>query len=96
MAQVALAWILSKDGMSFHFAEETELSLCIPVVAAPIVGTNSLEKLHDTISMFFSLSSPRHFFAHVIITESVHVKLTDEEIRYLEEPYKPKGVIGHK
>jgi len=60
MAQVALAWILSKD-----------------VVTAPIVGTSSLEKLHDTI-------------------KSVHVKLTDEEIRYLEEPYMPKDIIGHK
>ena len=27
MAQVALAWILSKDGMSFHFSETTELSM---------------------------------------------------------------------
>jgi hypothetical protein len=35
-------------------------------------------------------------FVHVIITESVHVKLTDEEIRYLEEPYMPKDIIGHK
>ncbi|KAF8652905.1 hypothetical protein AX14_008324 [Amanita brunnescens Koide BX004] len=59
MAQVALAWILSKD-----------------VVTAPIVGTSSLEKLHDSI-------------------KSVHVKLTEEEIRYLEEPYRPKAIVGH-
>jgi hypothetical protein len=31
----------------------------------------------------------------VIITESVHVKLTDEEILYLEEPYRPKDIVGH-
>ncbi|KAF8728409.1 hypothetical protein AX14_006684 [Amanita brunnescens Koide BX004] len=59
MAQVALAWILSKD-----------------VVTAPIVGTGSLERLNDTI-------------------KSVHVKLTDDEIRYMEEPYRPKNIIGH-
>ncbi|TEB34356.1 aryl-alcohol dehydrogenase [Coprinellus micaceus] len=26
---------------------------------------------------------------------SVHIKLTDEEIKYLEEPYKPTEVFGH-
>ncbi|KAF8328982.1 NADP-dependent oxidoreductase domain-containing protein [Amanita rubescens] len=59
MAQVALAWVLSKD-----------------VVAAPIVGTSSVEKLNDTI-------------------KSVQVKLTDEEIQYLEESYSPRAIIGH-
>jgi len=59
MAQVALAWVMSKD-----------------LVAAPIVGTSSLEKLHDTI-------------------KSVHVKLTEEEVKYLEEPYMPRNVVGH-
>ncbi|KAJ8514446.1 hypothetical protein ONZ45_g8011 [Pleurotus djamor] len=27
--------------------------------------------------------------------EGVHIKLTDEEIKYLEEPYKPQTIIGH-
>lgn len=26
----------------------------------------------------------------------IHVKLTDEEINYLEEPYVPQGVFGFK
>ncbi|KAG1732922.1 aryl-alcohol dehydrogenase [Suillus paluster] len=59
MAQVAIAWILTKDGVS-----------------APIVGTTSLEKLKDIIA-------------------GLDVKLTAEEIRYLEEEYKPTAVIGH-
>ncbi|KAF8340168.1 aryl-alcohol dehydrogenase [Amanita rubescens] len=59
MAQVALAWVLSKDA-----------------VTAPIVGTSSVERLNDTI-------------------KSVQVKLTDEEIQYLEEPYSPRSIIGH-
>ncbi|KAI0789324.1 Aldo/keto reductase [Abortiporus biennis] len=29
------------------------------------------------------------------IIGSVHVKLTDEEIKYLEEPYQPQSIIGH-
>jgi len=26
---------------------------------------------------------------------AIHVKMTPEEMAYLEEPYKPQGVIGH-
>jgi len=59
MAQVAVAWISNKEG-----------------VTAPIVGTTSLKNLHDLI-------------------EGVHVKLTEEEIKYLEEPYVPQAVFGH-
>jgi len=29
------------------------------------------------------------------IIDAVHVKLTDEEIKYLEEPYVPQAIIGH-
>ncbi|KIO33907.1 hypothetical protein M407DRAFT_227034 [Tulasnella calospora MUT 4182] len=59
MAQVALAWSLSK-----------------PFMTAPIVGTTSLEKLKDIVG-------------------GVHIKLTEEEIKSIDEPYKPKPVIGH-
>ncbi|CAA7259016.1 unnamed protein product [Cyclocybe aegerita] len=59
MAQVAIAWILSKDGVS-----------------APIVGTTSLKNLEDIIA-------------------GVNVKLTDEEVKFLEEPYKSQKIIGH-
>ena len=59
MAQVALAWILAKPGVS-----------------APIVGTTSVEKLADLIG-------------------ALEVKLSEEEIKYLEEEYKPLAVSGH-
>jgi len=57
-AQVALAWSMSKDG-----------------VTAPIVGTTSLKNLEDIIG-------------------AVNVELTPEEIKSLEEPYKPLEVFG--
>jgi len=60
MAQVALAWSLSKD-----------------FVSAPIVGTTSLKNLQDLI-------------------DAVQVKLTEEEIKFLEEPYKPTGPVGFR
>ncbi|KAJ6526682.1 NADP-dependent oxidoreductase domain-containing protein [Mycena capillaripes] len=60
MAQVAVAWVLSKDGVS-----------------APIVGTTSLANLADIVG-------------------AIHVQLTEEEIKSLEEPYQPMAVVGHR
>ena len=59
MAQVSIAWVLAKDG-----------------VTAPIVGTTNLDNLKDILG-------------------GVHVKLTEEEIKYLEEPYQPVNILGH-
>ncbi|OSC96863.1 Aldo/keto reductase [Trametes coccinea BRFM310] len=59
MAQVALAWILSKPGVS-----------------APIIGTTSIENLEDLLGSF-------------------DVKLSEDEIKYLEEPYAPMPIVGH-
>ncbi|KAG8946840.1 hypothetical protein FRC04_011387 [Tulasnella sp. 424] len=60
MAQVAVAWSLSKSFMT-----------------APIVGTTSLEKLKDVVG-------------------GVNVKLTEEEIKAIDEPYRPKPILGHR
>ncbi|KAI9066915.1 Aldo/keto reductase [Trametes sanguinea] len=59
MAQVSLAWIMSKPG-----------------VTAPIIGTTSLKNLEDILG-------------------ALDVKLTEDEIKYLEEPYKPVPIAGH-
>lgn len=59
MAQISIAWILAKEGVS-----------------APIVGTTSIANLKDIIA-------------------GIDVKLTVEEIKFLEEEYKPTAVIGH-
>jgi aryl-alcohol dehydrogenase-like predicted oxidoreductase len=59
MAQISLAWVLTKE-----------------VVTAPIIGTTSLDKLKDLI-------------------DAVDIKLSEEEVKYLEEPYKPTAIIGH-
>ncbi|KAG8943120.1 hypothetical protein FRC04_003200 [Tulasnella sp. 424] len=58
MAQVALAWSLSKS-----------------FVSAPIVGTTSLEKLKDLVA-------------------GVNLKLTEEEIKSIDEPYRPRATVG--
>jgi len=59
MAQVSMAWVLSKPG-----------------VTAPIVGTTKMDNLKDIIG-------------------SLDVKLTEEEIKYLEQPYVPQAIVGH-
>ncbi|KAF7336795.1 Aldo-ket-red domain-containing protein [Mycena venus] len=59
MAQVSVAWALSKEGVS-----------------APIVGSTSLANLEDAIA-------------------AAHIKLTEDEIKLLEEPYQPLAVLGH-
>ncbi|GJE98389.1 aldo/keto reductase [Phanerochaete sordida] len=59
MAQVALAWSLSKE----H-------------VTAPIVGSTKLENLQEAI-------------------DALEIKLTEDEIKSLEEAYQPTAVFGH-
>ncbi|KAF7290758.1 Aldo/keto reductase [Mycena indigotica] len=59
MAQVALAWLMAKDG-----------------VTAPIVGTTSLEKLDDLL-------------------RACNLELTKEDMKYLEECYKPTAIFMH-
>ncbi len=57
--QVALAWVLSRPG-----------------VTAPIVGASRLEQLDQLVA-------------------ALDVTLTDDDVRALEEPYRPHGVRGH-
>ncbi|KAG8898681.1 hypothetical protein FRC01_010813 [Tulasnella sp. 417] len=59
MAQVAVAWTMSK-----------------PFITAPIVGTTSLDKLKDLVG-------------------AVDVKLTEEEVKAIDDLYRPRAIIGH-
>ncbi|OCH91665.1 Aldo/keto reductase [Obba rivulosa] len=59
-----------------EIAKRRGISMAQPNVAAPIVGTTSLENLKDIIG-------------------AVDVKLSDEEIKHLEESYRPQDIRGH-
>ena len=61
-------------------------------VTAPIVGTTKMENLMDVISVYYCLL---HVPVLISVIESVEVKLDDEEIKYLEELYTPKAIVGH-
>ncbi|GAQ06059.1 versiconal hemiacetal acetate reductase [Aspergillus lentulus] len=56
MAQVATAWVLSKEG------------------TAPILGLDSVERIDQAV-------------------EAINIKLTAEEIAFLEKPYLPKSAM---
>ncbi|KAI0050650.1 aryl-alcohol dehydrogenase [Auriscalpium vulgare] len=59
MAQISLAWVLSKDP-----------------VAAPVVGSTSLKNLYDLLG-------------------ALDIQLTAEDVKFLEEPYRPMPILGH-
>ena len=59
-AQVALAWLLHKPG-----------------VTAPIIGATKLHHIDDAVA-------------------AVDVELTPEEMKQLEESYRPHAVVGHE
>ena len=71
------------------------------VVTAPIIGSTSLDKLKELIgkspraSRSFSLLALATPGLMISNTDVVDVKLSEEEIKHLEEPYKPMPVIGH-
>jgi aryl-alcohol dehydrogenase-like predicted oxidoreductase len=58
-AQIAMAWLLGKPGVS-----------------APIVGATQLRHLEDAVA-------------------ATGVRLTEDEVRALEAPYRPHPVLGH-
>jgi aryl-alcohol dehydrogenase-like predicted oxidoreductase len=58
MAQVSLAWLLSKK-----------------LVASPIIGCTKISQLEDLV-------------------KAVKIKLSDDDVKYLEELYKPHNIVG--
>ena len=82
MAQISLAWMLTKPGVS-----------------APIIGTTSLANLEDILgeSPGFGrwLSLVDGLLTGAGLTGCLDVTLTEEEVKYLEEPYQPCKISGH-
>jgi aryl-alcohol dehydrogenase (NADP+) len=59
-SQIALAWLLSKPG-----------------VTAPIIGASKMQHLEEAV-------------------KALDIRLDAEEIKALEEPYKPHPILGHQ
>ena len=58
-AQIALAWLFSKD-----------------YVTAPILGATKIEHIEQAV-------------------EALEIKLSTDDIKRLEAPYKPHPILGH-
>ena len=63
-------------------------------VTAPIVGTTKLDNLKEMIGEW---DATRGTLPGVLImaVEALEIELTEEEVKYLEEPYLPNAVLGH-
>jgi hypothetical protein len=62
-------------------------------VTAPIIGTTSLKNIEELAGMFPRI--PIVFEYSSLYAAAVHIELTEEDIKALEEPYKPQAISGH-
>lgn len=100
MAQVGIAWILSKEGKPSPLLDKiATLELtgkCSRCDCAHRRHHQSSELArYYRLVTFLTFTLGIFHGIHGCILGAVHVKLTDEEIKYLEEVYKPQAIIGH-
>ena len=77
MAQVSLAWMLSKDIISAPIVGTTNLKNL-----EDIAGVYAVCMLHFWPELM-----------SVCVLDAVHVTLSESEIKKLEEPYKAQAVV---
>ncbi|CAG8585949.1 3870_t:CDS:2 [Acaulospora colombiana] len=65
------------------------------VVAAPIVGVQKVDRLEDLIGTCIIFILAHQCAYELAILGAIDVKLTPEEMKYLEEPYIPRTIMGH-
>jgi aryl-alcohol dehydrogenase-like predicted oxidoreductase len=58
----------------------------------PLCRLNSVLSSQGVTAPIVGTTSLEHLMDAI---ESIKVKLSDEEIKYLEERYQPRGVMGH-
>ena len=79
MAQIAMAWVMAKPGVSAPVVGSTNLANLEDIIGKSEPHfKRGIELLSDDI-----------------LAGSLDVTLTKEEIQYLEEPYRPLPIIGH-
>lgn len=80
MAQVAYAWCIQQ-----------------PYVDAPIIGSTKMEHLVEAIGTLESVSRTILDLAEAFYrAESINVKLSDEQLKYISEPYVSQAIRGHE
>ena len=82
---------------SFYSREVS--SQCIDVTA-PIVGATSVEKLEGLLGAWTPSPLNLHFRrspadCSCVLLGALEVELNPEEVKYLEDAYKPLAIFGH-
>lgn len=94
MAQIALAWIMNRDGrcldICVYFQSTDPAHVFLPQLSVP--PHSRIYTIYWVRLMVSCFSLLTRLLAS---TGAIHVKLTAEEMAYLEEPYKPQAIIGH-
>ena len=93
MAQVALAWIMNRDG-TFN----QQWTICILTIL-----DGRCDGPHSWFHVLGELEGAHWCAGSILILHclfdlsqaAVNVQLTPEEMKYLEEPYEPRTIIGH-
>lgn len=94
MAQIALAWAMSKPcRFTFHSGICFLILYAHLDVTAPIVGTTSLENLKELIGT--STTCIQHPICWCVHIAAVDIQLTKDKVKYLEEPYQTQAVFSH-
>lgn len=85
-----------KKGVTMTQTATARQALAKDGVTAPIVGTTSLKNLEELTGTHLFLNCPLASLPYrTPCIAAVHISLSEEELKYLEEPYKPSPVLGH-
>ena len=93
MAQVALAWIMNREGTSGQ-----QCTICVLTIF-----DGRCDGPHSWFHVLGELAGAHWYDGPILVLDhlfnlsqaTVNVELTLEEIKYLEEPYEPRTIIGH-
>ena len=66
-------------------------SLANDFVSAPIIGTTSLDNLKELLGM----SGFGSWCDGLMREAGLDITLTDEEKKYIDEPYEPRSIVGY-
>jgi hypothetical protein len=81
MAQISIAWILSKDIVAAPIVGSTKLENLYDIIGMSMLAAISVTE--------------KVLIVDCRNLEGINVKLDEKEIQYLEEAYKPQPITGH-
>ena len=84
--------ISKKRGISMA---QVSLAWSLTRVTAPVIGSTSIKNLEELIGALHWPFCGVVMVISSLLAGATDIKLTEDEILYLEEPYKARSVFGH-